>query len=363
MSRRLDLRVLVAGGGAVGTIVALALARAGATVTVTDPSALGDNASGVAAGMLAPAFESLFDDASPPLELLRRARDLWPDLAAVVGLSLSRAGAMAVGTPAQAEAWAEGLAGRGVEALHLSPGQARERSPWLVAGLGAAWTGEDWRLEPADALAALRAAGERLGVRWVRGSVIAFAAGIATLADGARLASDALVVATGASTSLIELAPELAALTPIKGHILAAPALALAGPVVRLKEAYICPAKDGALIGSTMEVGRADTGIDPAAIGRLRDLAASAAPMFAGAVLAPRTGVRAATPDGLPMVGAGRAPGVWLALGARRNGWLLAPLMARVLIDAMTDQQATPWARVFDPVRFENTGVSTASPA
>ncbi len=362
MTRRLNLRVLVAGGGAVGSVTALALARAGARVTVADPAAPDDNASGIAAGMLAPAFETLFDLASPPLELLRRARDLWTDLATFVDLDLSRVGAMAVGTPAQAEAWADTLAGLGVEALRLSPAQARERSPWLAAGLSAAWTGEDWRLEPTDALAALRAAGERLGVRRVRAAVTAFDAGTAVLDDGERHPADALVVATGASSSLVGVAPELAALTPIKGHILAVSGPPLAGPVVRLEAAYICPSRGGALIGSTMESGRADTGIDPAQVERLRDLAAAAAPIFAAASLTPRAGVRAATPDGLPMVGPARAPGVWLALGARRNGWLLAPLIATALVDGLAGRAPGPWARAFDPARFA-TAAATASPA
>jgi glycine oxidase len=51
-------------------------------VTVFDPAAPGDNASGVAAGMLAPVSEALFDPVSAPhLDLLRRARDLWPAFA------------------------------------------------------------------------------------------------------------------------------------------------------------------------------------------------------------------------------------------------------------------------------------------
>jgi glycine oxidase len=352
MTRRRDLRVLVAGGGAVGAAVALGLARAGAKVTLADPAPLGGNASGVAAGMLAPAFEALFDDASPKIGLMRAARDLWPALAASVGLNLKRDGAMAVGTAAEVEAWTHDLAGLGVEAWNLSPGRARERSPWLTAGLGAAWTSEDWRLEPTTALAALRATGEGLGVQWTAASVQGFEQGLATLSDGTRLESDVLVIATGASPSLLGAAPELAALTPIKGHILCAPALALEGPVVRVKDIYVCPAAGGALIGSTMEVGRVDTDIDPTFVARLREHAAAAASVFATTPLMARAGVRAATPDSLPLVGRGREPGVWLAVGARRNGWLLAPLIAQAIVEGVLDQRTPAWARDFDPARF-----------
>ena len=63
-------------------------------------------------------------------------------------------------------------------------------------------------------------------------------------------------------------------------------------------------------------------------------------------------GVRAATPDGLPLIGASTEPRVILAAGARRNGWLLAPLAARVVAAAATGAPAGPHARRFDPGRF-----------
>ena len=63
-------RVAVAGAGALGSLCALLLARAGARVTWLDPCLDQDgrttpNASAVAAGMLAPACEALFDPISP----------------------------------------------------------------------------------------------------------------------------------------------------------------------------------------------------------------------------------------------------------------------------------------------------------
>ena len=143
---------------------------------------------------------------------------------------------------------------------------------------------------------------------------------------------DVLVIATGASRSLLTLAPEFSALTPIKGHILRAPALKLDGPVVRMKGGYICPSPLGAMIGATMETGRDDRDIDPASVARLRGLGATIAPAIVQAEITTSTGVRATTTDGLPLVGAGRTPGVWLAAGARRNGWLLAPLIAEEIV-------------------------------
>jgi glycine oxidase len=62
--------------------------------------------------------------------------------------------------------------------------------------------------------------------------------------------------------------------------------------------------------------------------------------------------VRAATPDGLPLAGPSRSdPSIILAVGARRNGWLLAPLVAGMVLDAV-EGRAGPHAALFDPARF-----------
>lgn len=63
-------------------------------------------------------------------------------------------------------------------------------------------------------------------------------------------------------------------------------------------------------------------------------------------------GVRAATPDGLPIVGPGEGTGVYVARGARRNGWLLAPLMAEVIVQHLTARPPSAAAKAFDPARF-----------
>jgi glycine oxidase len=43
---------------------------------------------------------------------------------------------------------------------------------------------------------------------------------------------------------------------------------------------------------------------------------------------------------------------VLVARGARRNGWLLAPLVAEVLLDHLTGRPRSAAAGAFDPARF-----------
>ena len=320
-------RVTVAGAGALGLCIALELARRGQDVVVQDPAAAGDNASGVAAGMLAPAFEAALDPVcADHFDLLLAGRDLWPDMAETVGVELDRSGAAYHGE--QVGAVAARLAALGVET---------EVQDDRV------FTREDWRLSPRPVMSALRRAAERVGVRFE-------AAPARATPDGA------LVVATGMGGA--GLAPELALLSPIKGHILRLDGGPGSGPVIRGDGVYICPDPGGAIIGATMEPGVHDLAVDPARVATLRQTAEALAPGLAGLQAVAQTGVRAATPDGLPMVGWSAASGVMLAVGARRNGWLLAPLVARTVAAYVADEDPGPYAARLDPRRFDKTGNS-----
>ena len=333
-------KVTVAGAGALGLSAALALARAGCAVSVWDPTNKGC-ASAVAAGMLAPAFEALLDtEMSGRLDLLLAARNLWPALAAQSGVEVDRSGAVAVGSPA----WLAGLRARldalGLRGTELPRAMLQDLAPGIVPGLDGLLVREDWRLEPRPALAALRRAAEAAGV------------GFRSEAARDRGEADWLVVATGADPGLAPVAPELKRLSPIKGQILRFADVRGGRVSLRGEGAYAAPAADGLAVGATMEAGRGDTQIDPTALAPLVEAAGRLFPELAEATFGVSAGVRAATPDGLPMVGFSEAPGVILAVGARRNGWLLAPLVAGIVAACVTGADAGPYAARLDPLRF-----------
>jgi glycine oxidase len=165
-----------------------------------------------------------------------------------------------------------------------------------------------------------------------------------------------VVIATGwAAPALAEplgLAPGL--VRPIKGHI-----LRLVGEgtdqlerVTRAPGVYLVPRPDGLVVGATMQPDRADVTIEPEVVEALHQAAAAVFPALAGAKVAEaRAGVRGASPDGLPLVGAAGAPGVHLALAPRRNGWLLAPLVARSVAASLLGED-DPAGGAFRPDRF-----------
>lgn len=70
-----------------------------------------------------------------------------------------------------------------------------------------------------------------------------------------------------------------------------------------------------------------------------------------GQIIANFAGIRPQTNDGLPILGLLSA-NIWFAGGAYRNGWLLAPRMARILIDSMTKGTNIP--NFMSAHRFQN---------
>jgi glycine oxidase len=354
-------RVAVAGAGVVGSSIALVLAKAGAEVLLVDPAALGDNASGVAAGMLAPAFEAALDEpAGRHFELLCAARDRWTAFAEPLGpdrIGLRRSGGLWAAAPDDPEGTLEirlrTLQALGAAVEVLSSAAVRRLAPGLRDEIGPGlFTSEDWRLQPLPGLARLREAAIGAGAVVAAQRLVAFEGGTCRFADGATFAAGQLVVATGAEVTM--LAPELRLLAPIKGHILRFPSVIGRDhpPPLRYGGGYAVGGPAGLTVGATMEPGRSDRRIDEAAVAGLRRLAISLYPGLEGAEATAKAGVRAATPDRLPLVGPSSRPDVFLAVGVRRNGWLLAPLIADMIAAHLAGCDAGVFGEALDARRF-----------
>ena len=303
--------IAVIGAGVLGLSVAAGLRVRGQDVCVIDPG--GPNASSVAAGMIAPAMESLLDpwEADPVgrAAVLRGARDLWPGFAARHGIELIRDGVDWVG-PDPDDVLAR-LAALGFAAARTEAG---------------VFCPEDWRIDPVAALVALGQGVERLSGR-VAAVRIQAEGWQLTLVDGAELSARAVVLACG--TSFPEL-PEpvtraVGQVQAIGGRLAFTPRRLVERPA-RFAGGYAVPLGEGTVIGATMEAG----GLVAEASG-LQDALLDRAQQALGlAEIGPvvwRTGVRGATADGLPLSGE-VLPGLHLALAPRRNGWLMAPAVA-----------------------------------
>src|SRR3954452_8071245 len=162
--------VTVIGGGVIGLSGAWRAAQRGARVTVCDRGALGDGASRVAAGMLAPVSEA---DAGEP-ELLRAGLESarrWPAFAEELGLgdAYRACGTLVVARDAdEAEALERERALReqlGLPVSRLRGSEARRLEPGLAPGVRTALdVPGDHAVDPRALIAALVVACERAGV-------------------------------------------------------------------------------------------------------------------------------------------------------------------------------------------------------
>ncbi len=128
--------------------------------------------------------------------------------------------------------------------------------------------------------------------------------------------------------------------------------------VVRTPDIYIVPRTSGpnsgrAIIGATIEDAGFDKTVHPSDIAHLRALAAALLPPLAHAPqLEAWAGLRPATPDGLPLLGALPAhPNHFLATGHYRDGILLAPATAHVMAQLLLGEAPSIDLQPFSPTR------------
>jgi glycine oxidase len=314
----------VAGSGIFGLSAALAIQRRGLPVQVLDPAPAAVSASAVAAGLLAPVGEALFDPlAAPHYPILVAAMDRWVAFAAEFSIALRRDAFLA--------------------SLSYTEAAVRLGAKIELGGDRVRIAGDAVVIHPPAVL-------EALADKFLAGGgVIAPRAIYAD--EGADGSPIVLAVGPGAAR-LSTLAPELACLAPVKGQIAVLPHGPQDGRVVRWAGGYMAPQPGGARVGATMEVGTTDTAVEPSVIKALIDAARGHVPGLDAAGAYGEAGVRMQSPDGLPLVGPSQTPGVFLAVGARRNGWLLAPLVAEMIAAYVVGEDPGPWAAMLHPARF-----------
>lgn len=334
--------IIVVGAGVLGLCTAVELTRRGHDVCVVDPG--GPNASSVAAGMIAPAMESVLDDVLPErAQLLRDAKAGWARF--IPADHPSRAPLALHLVPA---IWAGGNVQAVHDRLHALGFEATLADDLVFVP-------DDIQI---DAEPALKALGQRLLRPIIRATAQSFAStddGWQVATETGALSADSIVLATGAARSITGLPDPVAVLVdrivPIRGQIGRAEALRLE-TVVRSSDVYLAPAQDAAHIGATMEMGRRDLGVDEIASLRLCAAAAALAGQPIEGEIEWRVGIRGTTPDGLPMAGSSGTPGLHLALAPRRNGWLLGPLVAGIVADGIEGRAPGIHAAALDPLRF-----------
>lgn len=364
--------LMVVGGGVIGCSIAWAAARQGSRVTVVERGNIGNGASWAAGGMLAPLAES--DGATPFLQLCRYSAKLYPDFVAelqsAVGIDVEyrTEGTLYLSLREEDDEELEtrfrwqSQSGLNVERL-AAKDALRLESSLNPAVRWALFYPEDRQVNNRRLVTAVHQAAAAAGVVFrVNSNVeeIVFEGTPPDLCvrglrvDGDNLKAGKVIIAAGAWSSRIGGSTATGVL-PVRGQMISVRNLA---PPVRhviySPRAYLVPRLDGGLIaGSTVEEAGFDCSNTPGGISSITTNVSEMLPEFATQpIIETWAGLRPRAADRLPVIGPDPlAGGLFHATGHYRNGILLAPVTARIIVDLLAGVEPAIDILPFSPVR------------
>ncbi|WP_159609722.1 glycine oxidase ThiO [Glutamicibacter sp. JC586] len=363
------MHVNIVGAGIIGLATAFELSLRGHTVSIIDP-APGQGASHAAAGMLAPAAETVWGQ-GPLHQMLAASNASYPQfvnqLEAIAGVRpdyLESATLVVAAEPADREALHELLelqTSLGLAAEKLLPSQARRMEPSLASNIaGAVFCAHDHQIDPRSVVRILL---EHFSTSLVleRGEELV-TSGLQTIgvrtSTGTVLVADQTILCTALGT-IKGLDP--LPLRPVYGDILRIQAPV--GPpllsrivrgIVHRENVYLVPRKDGSLVlgASVREDGNPEVSVGSMVnlLDNARRLVPGIADCSLNEVIAR---ARPATGDDRPLIGR-LDPGLVLSTGYSRHGVLLSPLGSQLTADLAENLTENPMLANVDPYRFSD---------
>ncbi|RKP43837.1 NAD(P)/FAD-dependent oxidoreductase [Trinickia fusca] len=364
--------VVVVGAGIVGAACAQALAERGMTVQVLEAGGIGGGATAAGMGHLV-----VMNDSPAEFALTRYSRELWlafaPQLRAAD--AFVRCGSLWVAADdeecAAARAMHQSFAARCVASQLLDARTLRECEPALAPSMAGGLLVEDDSIVYAPRAAQWLLA-ESLGARRIRVrtavEVVAVERGAVTLASGERVSGQHIVVANGlAATRLLPTLPMQAK----KGHLLITDRYPGFISHQLLELGYIKSAHHATgtsvafnaqprptgqlLIGSSRQFDALDADVELPVLARMLERAVQYLPALAQMNgLRSWTGFRAATPDGLPLIGpiGDTANRIWAATGHEGLGVTTSLATAQLLAAQIVGETPPIACEPYLPARF-----------
>jgi glycine oxidase len=350
--------VIVVGGGIIGLALSIGLRKRGATVLVVERGEPGREASHAAAGMLADSPLEI----PPALQSLASASArMYPEFVH----ELQDESGMKVDLRDQGTIFFATL-----EHVHGQPGFTAECPlPLPLSELEPALGQVDLpgfylkerSVDPRALTAAALKAVHHRGVDLASGTAVTevrLADGRVIGASTGKTTYPAPVVVNCAGAWAGQLPPHRFPTRPVKGQMLSLVGASreLLRHVIRAPEIYLVPRSDGRIVvGSTMEEAGYDKRTDPDTIQRMRQAAIRLVPALAQArMLEAWAGLRPGSPDNLPILGATRTAGYFVATGHFRDGILLTPVTAEVMARLVTGEDPGYDLSRFSPERFHS---------
>ena len=360
------MKVLVVGGGIIGCAAAYELARAGCRVAVFERATPGAEASGAAAGLLAPIDESAETNfARLALASWRLYPDVVRDLQERTGIDVEYVTRGTIYPTSAAQKRRDVAAWADIKefAVQVLEGEELHRlEPALSPKIRHAIfvKGDHWLNNQRLVLAYAQAAAS-VGVELKTGCNVSRlvveggkARGLVT--EGERIEGDAVLLAAGAWSG--ELTAGLGSplrIEPRRGQMIALAHVPAVLTHCVHGEVYMAPRPSGELlVGATVERAGFQRAVTAEGIAGLLSAAIEMVPSL-GELSIARTwcGFRPWAPDSLPVLGPWPGvEGLFVATGHFRNGILLAPITARLMTEWITGSGPSLAAKDFLPDRF-----------
>ena len=369
--------VIIVGAGIIGCACAAALAKHGLRVTVVEAGIVGGGATAAGMGHLV-----VMDDNPAELALTHYSLDLWRDLVAQhpVAHEYHRCGTLWVASDEEEMAAALAkhhlMQAHGIRSSILNAAALQKAEPNLRQGLaGGLLVANDGLVYPPKSAKILLDQAIQYGTQFLIAEVDALIPGGVRLVDGREIFAQDVVIANGLAA--MPLMTELP-LRFKKGHVLITdryPGFAQ-HHLVELGYIKSAHATDGVsvafnlqprptgqiMLGSSRQFDVTDKAVEPAILAKMLRQAISFIPALADLkAIRSWTGFRAASPDGLPMIGPHPwRKNVWLASGHEGLGITTSLATAELLKDQMTRQASKIATTPYLPSRFNfDAGIST----
>jgi glycine oxidase len=354
MSKQGITDCIVIGGGLLGLMTARALCTAGARVALVERGGIFRESSWAGGGILSPLVPWQYPDAVH--ELVYRSQQVYPglvdELLAETGIDSewTRSGLLMTGIDADPAitAWAQAHDCR-LESIAAAATASYE--PQLAENPGPAILLPDVAQVRNPRLGrALQEALLRHGVRLhahteVTGFITRNGAVQGVTTRDGELPAAQVVVAGGAwSAPLLRDTGIELPVTPVRGQMIQFQARpGLLQHIVLHREHYLIPRNDGlVLAGSTLEHTGYDKSVTAAAREQLVQRALALVPALADyPVIRQWAGLRPGSPDGVPIIDEHpEIRGLYINTGHFRNGVVMAPASAQLLVDRMQQRES-----------------------
>jgi glycine oxidase len=360
---------IIAGGGLIGSAIALELARNDLRVALFDAQEPGREASWASAGILSPAPENPGMISMVPFGKASLA--MYPEFIELVEeLSGIQTGYRANGT---VEALFSRHAreelntivalhrGLGLKAEAISAQEARDLEPDLTEETEAAVLRPDEAsvdnrllasalIESANRSGVEIHAGKAVEAIWREGSECRGA-----VVRGEQISAKHTIVAAGSFSAQIGGAQEYSPVRPAKGQMVSLRCdSARIQRVLWSERIYVVPRDDGRILcGATVENAGFDKTVTASGIHANLDAAIELAPILARARVEDTwAGLRPDSPDHLPIIGPTDVRGLLIATGHFRSGVLLTPITAKLIGEFIMEKTPSVAWEKFNPMRF-----------